>query len=269
MWKTKIDILKKLGIVVGLACCCMGLHAQTTNGVAGLLHMPNADMERQGTVVLGGNYLEEHNNNLALHSEIGGYNTFNYYLDVTVLPWLEISYVCTLFHFYVDGVKTSYYNNQDRHFVARVRPIKEGQFWKYMPAVVLGVSDPTTGSGGDYLSGGLAATGSTGNGYFNVWYAALTKHFDLPCGVLGAHVVYMYNRRHDYPVNGPAVGADFRPSFAKSLDVIAEYDAKTVNVGAKYSLWYDHLNLMVEMQKGRYFSGGVSYKVNLAGGNKW
>jgi hypothetical protein len=248
---------------------CLTAKAQTTGGTAGLLHMPSADMERQGTVVLGGNYLEEHNNNLALHSAIGGYNTFNYYLDFTVFPWLEVAYVCTLFHFPVEGWKVSYYNNQDRHFSARVRPIKEGQFWKYMPAVVLGVNDPTTGTGGDYFSGFDKVTSNSGNGYFNVWYFAMTKHFTLGCGELGTHLAYMYNRRTDYHVNGPAVGADFRPRFAKNLDVIAEYDAKTVNVGAKYSLWYDHFNFMVEMQKGRYFSGGVSYKVNLAGGNKW
>lgn len=261
---------RKLGIVLFGLLFATALSAQTTGGVAGLLHMPSADMERQGTVVLGGNYLEEHNNNLALSSKIGGYNTFNYYLDMTVFPWLEVSYVCTLFHFLVDDVEVPYYNNQDRHFSVRVRPIEEGQFWKYMPAVVLGVNDPTTGTGGEYLSGGItAASTSTGNGYFNVWYVALTKHFDLPCGQLGAHVAYMYNRRKDYPVNGPAAGVDFRPRGVKSLDLIAEYDAKTVNVGAKYSLWYDHFNLMVEMQKGRYFSGGISYKVNLAGGNKW
>jgi hypothetical protein len=68
---------RKLGIVLFGVLFATALSAQTTGGVAGLLHMPSADMERQGTVVLGGNYLEEHNNNLALSSKIGGYNTFN------------------------------------------------------------------------------------------------------------------------------------------------------------------------------------------------
>ena len=49
----------------------------------------------------------------------------------------------------------------------------------------------------------------------------------------------------------------------------AEFDTKTVNVGAMYALWADHFNLMVELQEGKYLSAGLVYKVNLQGNNRW
>lgn len=68
--------------------------AQLTNGVTGLLHMPSADMQRDGTLMIGGNFLNRHNlpNNFWW-----GYNSYNYFLNVTFLKRLEIAYVCTLF----------------------------------------------------------------------------------------------------------------------------------------------------------------------------
>jgi len=116
---------------------------------------------------------------------------------------------------------------------------------------------------------GNMSVGETGNGYFNCSYAALSKHLDFKCGELGVHLSYLYNERKDNPLNGPAFGLNFKPSFHKKLNLIAEYDAKTVNVGAIYSLWADHFNFLFELQDGKYVSAGLVYKVNLKGGNKW
>ena len=43
----------------------------------------------------------------------------------------------------------------------------------------------------------------------------------------------------------------------------------TFNVGATYALWADHFNFLIELQKGKYISAGLVYKVNLKGGNRW
>ena len=88
-------------------------------------------------------------------------------------------------------------------------------------------------------------------------------------GELGLHAAYLYNKRMDYPLNGPALGVNFRPSFHPNLNLIAEYDAKTINVGAIYSLWSDHFNFLFELQGGKYISAGLVYKVNLLGNNNW
>lgn len=242
--------------------------AQLTNGVTGLLHMPSADMQRDGTLMIGGNFLNRHNlpNNFWW-----GYNSYNYFLNVTFLKRLEIAYVCTLFkgkkeNSYWPEITWGKFVNQDRHFAARLQVLREGEWWKHMPALVLGVNDPTTGSGGDYTN--MAVEGN-GNGYFNRMYLAMTKHFDVRVGELGVHAAWLYNRRTDYPLNGPAVGVNFKPAFHKELNLIAEYDSKTVNVGFTYSMWSDHFNLLFELQDGKYVSAGLVYKVNLIGGNRW
>lgn len=268
--RTFIVIMKHF---ILLFCLCLGLgagkiHAQFTNGVTGLLHMPNAEMQRDGTFVLGGNFLSKEN---LPNDNWWGYDSYNYFVNITFWERVEISYVMTL----VQGKNNGYhwpeftygkFVNQDRHFAARLQAVKEGEWWKYMPSIVLGVNDPTTGSGGDYTEMGVDGAG---NGYFNRWYIAATKHFELPYGELGVHAAYLYNKRTDYPLNGPAVGVNFRPNFDRDLNFIVEYDAKTINIGATYSIWADHFNFLVELQQGRYISAGLVYKVNLLGGNNW
>ena len=91
----------------------------------------------------------------------------------------------------------------------------------------------------------------------------------LQTGVNFLHLSYLYNERKDNPLNAPAFGLNFKPSFHKKMNLIAEYDAKTVNVGAIYSLWADHFNFLFELQDGKYVSAGLVYKMNLKGGNKW
>ena len=95
------------------------------------------------------------------------------------------------------------------------------------------------------------------------------KEVARQCREIGVHVTYLYNKRTDYPLNGPAFGINFRPHLHKNLNLIAEYDAKTFNVGATYALWADHFNFLIELQKGKYISAGLVYKVNLKGGNRW
>lgn len=259
----------KIYIVLLFLCFCNLSHAQLTNGVTGLLHMPNAEMQKDATFIIGGNALNKHN----LPSDFWwGYHTYNYFLNITFLERIEISYIMTL----VKGQqKVGYWPqhtwgkfvNQDRHFAARFQIIKEGEWWKYLPSIVLGVNDPTTGSGGGNYAD-MKVDGS-GNGYFNRWYAAITKHFQIPYGELGVHATYLYNKRTDYPLNGVALGVNFRPDFHKNLNIIVEHDTKTLNIGAIYSLWADHFNFLFELQEGKYISCGLVYKVNLKGGNRW
>ena len=37
----------------------------------------------------------------------------------------------------------------------------------------------------------------------------------------------------------------------------------TVNVGGTYSIWKDHINLIAELNDGKYFSGGIFFKLHL------
>lgn len=262
--------IKYLLLFLILNYCGINTSAQFTNGITGLLHMPNAVIQKDATFALGGNFLNKHN---LPNDRWWGYHTYNYFLNVTLFDRIEIAYICTL----VQGKPGTGYHwpeftygkfvNQDRQFAGKIQLVKEGEWWKHMPAIAVGVSDPTTGGSSDYSD--MNVSGNS-NGYFNRWYVAFSKHFKiLNVGELGVHATYLYNERTDYPLNGLGCGINFRPEFHKNLNLIVEHDTKTLNIGALYSLWADHFNFLFELQEGKYISAGFFYKVNLKGGNQW
>ena len=240
--------------------------AQFTYGTTGLLHMPTADMQKDKTFMFGGGRLNKQATPTCWY-----YDTYNYYLNVTFLPWLEVGYTCTLFsaeHLGVDQYGYSGYTNQDRSFHGRLRLWKEGWWKEWTPQIVAGVNDATSGSGGDYTNMGVEGDG---NGYFNRYYVAATKHFHWK-GQWGVHAAYLYNKRISDKLNGPAIGVDYRFALKSGslwsralngLNLMGEYDSKYVNVGAKYSLWKERINLVGELRKCKYPSVGLYFKVTL------
>ena len=160
--------------------------AQFTDSASGLLQMPTAEMQESGTFMITNNYLNKHS--LSPHG--WGYDTFAYGFSITFWSRLELGYVCTIF----DGKRKPNPTdrdlimfNQDRHFYGRVQVLKEGEFGlEWMPAMVVGLSDPTTGSSSEgYVDMNVEGTG---NGYFNRLYIALSRHLDTPWGEVGAHL---------------------------------------------------------------------------------
>ncbi|MCI1648340.1 MAG: YjbH domain-containing protein [Bacteroides sp.] len=250
----KKELLKKIILSECLFCFPFLLSAQLTYGTTGLLHMPSAEMQRDKTVMIGGNFL-----NKEITPPTWYYHTYNYFLNVTIFPWLEVAYTCTLFKAEALGLGPygySGFTNQDRYFSARMRVLKEGQFWKYMPAVVIGTSDPYTESGEGQISS------VDGNGYFCRFYIAAMRHISVGSEEIGVHLSYLYNNRKDYKLNGFACGVTYNPSVKPQLRVIAEYDAKDFACGITYLL-FNHLHAQVELQKMKYFTGGLTYKIYL------
>lgn len=92
----------------------------------------------------------------------------------------------------------------------------------------------------------------------------MTKHlFFKNVGEVGFHLAYVYNRRKENHLNGPCIGFDFRPFFCQPLELMAEYDSQTVNLGVGYSIWKDHVNLIGELNNFKYFSAGIFFKIHL------
>ena len=167
--------MKKLLLLIIFLSCWTILPAQLSYGTTGLLHAPSADMQKDKTVMLGGNFL---------HQELTPpkfiFNTWNYYLNVTIFPFLEVAYTCTLFtaeSLGLDKHGYSGFTNQDRYFSACLRVLKES---KYIPAVVLGTSDPFTSSGHKFAS-------AIGNGYFCRYYLAAT--FIYPICIIAVRII--------------------------------------------------------------------------------
>ena len=84
--------MKKLLLLIIFLSCWTILPAQLSYGTTGLLHAPSADMQKDKTVMLGGNFLHQE-----LTPPKFNFNTWNYYLNVTIFPFLEVAYTCTLF----------------------------------------------------------------------------------------------------------------------------------------------------------------------------
>ncbi|MDR1882021.1 MAG: YjbH domain-containing protein [Prevotella sp.] len=237
--------------------CRLVLSAQLTYGVTGLLHAPSAEMQADKTVMLGGTFL---NKEITPAPWKNNYHTYNYFLNVTFFPWLEVAYTCTLFQSQTVGitwkVEAGKFTNQDRYFSARIQVLKENQFWEYMPAVVIGTSDPYTSTG----NGRIAPVG--GNGYWSRFYVALSKFLPIAKENVGIHASYLYNERKQYPLNGLAAGITCSLSFLPDLRIIAEYDTKDFAAGFIYLL-FKHLHMQVELQRMKYFTGGLAYKIYL------
>ena len=163
-------------------CFCTVLKGQALYGTSGLLHMPTADMQKDKTVMLGGNVLDKHPLSTYWNNKNYTY-TYNYYINVTIFPWLEVAYTCTL----VKGIHGSSYwpqqtwgrfTNQDRSFHFRLRAWKEGWWKPWTPQIVLGLDDPTSH---EAYGGGAIKFDEDGmqNNHFTRYYLAATKHFSF------------------------------------------------------------------------------------------
>ena len=237
--------------------------AQFTYGTTGLLHMPTADMQKDKTFMAGGGYLSKH-----ATPDRWYYDTWNYYINITILPWLEVAYTCTIFDEIVPWRGNIHMINQDRNFSGRLRLWKEGWWKDWTPQIVIGGNDVLHGS---HEGGDIGTVVTEGNVFFQRYYAAATKHLSW-YGNWGIHAAYIYSKRIGHQFDGVAFGVDYQFALPETsfwnkavngLNLMAEYDSKFMNIGAKYSLWKDHINVITELRDCKYPSVGVFFKVHL------
>lgn len=241
--------------------------AQFADSSTGLLQMPTAEMQPDGTFMITNNYLNRH----SLSSGAWGYDTFQYGFTITFWSRVEVSYVCTIF----DGKRKPKPSerdllmfNQDRHFSGRLQVLKEGEFGlAWMPALVVGISDPTTGAGGgDYLNPDVT---KGNNAFFNRNFVVLSKNIPTAWGNVGVHAGYQFNWRRDYRINGPCAGVSWRPVWLNDrwildgVNLIAEYDSRTPNIGFIASIWENRFEAMFELQNFQWVNFGLRYKLGL------
>lgn len=257
--------MRKIVVVFFFLLLLVGsVKAQFTYGTTGLLHMPTADMQKDKTFLAGGGYLNKH-----ATPDRWSYDTWNYYINITFLPWLEVAYTCTIFD---EWIKRGNYNihmiNQDRNFSGRLRIWKEGWWKEWTPQIVVGGNDVLHGSG---HGGDIGAVESGGNTFYQRYYAAATKHLSWS-GEWGIHAAYVYSKRVGHLFKGLAVGVDYQFTLkgeelwqkaVNKLNLMAEYDSKFVNIGARYACWKDYINVIAELRDCKYPSVGVYFKVHL------
>ena len=149
----------------------------------------------------------------------------------------------------------------------------EGRLWKeWTPQLVLGANDP--GSFDNNGGGNINFNQEAGtHNYFNRFFLAATKHLYFQnVGELGLHMAYIYSRATGLNYEGPALGVNFRcclpdtslgNKILNGLNLMAEYDARTINIGFNYAVWKDRFNLIAELNDGKYLSAGLYFKICL------
>lgn len=174
---------QKCCLIILLCCASMELFAQHIYGTTGLLYAPTAEMQKEKTFMIGGSMIDHNIYRSSYWSNSREYNpyTFNYYLNITIFPWLEVAYTCTL----VKGAHGSSYwpqqtcgkfTNQERSFHFRLRAWKEGWWKAWTPQIVLGANDP--GSHANHGGGNITFDNVGENtNYLTRFYFASTKHF--------------------------------------------------------------------------------------------
>ena len=112
-------LVRNIVILVMLLAFGSRINAQTMYGTTGLLHAPTADMQKDKTFMIGGSMIDHSIYRDSYWNSHNEYNpfTYNYYLNITIFPWLEIAYTCTL-------VKGQYGSSYCRHKLGANLPIK-------------------------------------------------------------------------------------------------------------------------------------------------
>lgn len=238
---------------------CIMVRGQFVDCASGLLQMPSAEMNKSGTFMITNNYMNAH----TLPSEAWGYDTFGYGINLTFWQRLEVYYACVLF----DGKRKpngtdrdKIMFNQDRHLGFKAQLLRTGDFGKnWLPDIAIGVNDFDI----ELFTGGNAV-----NNFFSRVYAVASKRFTTKLGDVGTHLGYQFNNWTYYSLSGPMAAVDWMPVWLQKENVvrtklIAEYDARTFNIGAIVSLWKDHIDAMVELQAMKWVSAGIRFKTVL------
>lgn len=235
-----------LSAVFFLLISAKSLNGQSTMGVTGLLNSPTAHFSPDGTVKVGGNFLNSH-----LTPQYWDYNTFNYFVGITFFPFMEVAINNTALSF---GNYKRRYNNVDRSISFRLRLLKER---RWLPSIAVGSYDLLTSVGHKYLDK------SSGNKFFGTHYIALSKEFAIGKSSLSLHsafnILSTTNKEMEIPLSG---GLAFSPSFLRQLSLIAEYDTRNFNLGGSVTI-AKSLYLQLLVQQAKYISFGGYFLIPL------
>ena len=218
-----------------------GASAQSLMGTSGWLDIPTADMQEDGTFILGGSYI---NKNYIEAYGGGDYDAATYYFNLSFLPFMEVNFGNTRLLNYDKGKSTV-----DRRFSIRIRAFRERT---YLPAIVVGVHDVFTS---------VSKEAQT-NQYFSSMYIVATKYIPVKKSAFGITLGYGFDVFRNNQYLGFFGGVSFSPSFLRQMKIIAEYEGNSFNLGGNI-LFFRHLFVYTMLQDFKYFSGGIAYRVYL------
>jgi len=238
-------MLRRLTILSVCTLSLIAVKAQYTMGVSGLLHVPSADMQADGTFMAGANYLPT-----PLTPANWNYNTGNYFLNLTFLPFAEVAYRCTLLRGLYAG-HNKY--QQDRSVSLRLRLWKEN---KYLPSIVAGSNDTfTTNQLNPFEE-------VSSNRFFASVFAVATKHIPINGHDLSLSCGAFIPMREGANQKGLFAGLSYRPAFLQPLSLMVEYDTNGINAGAT-ALLFHHCSVYLFAYDLKNHTGGIRYEFTL------
>lgn len=244
--------MRRLFLILSLVCLLFTISAQQYTGMSGLIHVPSAEMDKEGDIRIGGHFLHKRFTPIMSFEHEGDpYHTFDCYLSITPFWWIELGYTTT-FYKRPNQENRLKYNQKDRYFSLKVNPLREGFWW---PAIALGAND--------FINSHFSLKEKTASGFFRNYYIAVTKHVQFKAGSLGFNIAYRHFKfEGSRKWNGVVGGITYRPYFASNLRAIVEWTGDEINAGVDCLLW-KHFLIQASIQDGKYPSAGLCFLMNL------
>ncbi|MCK9411665.1 MAG: YjbH domain-containing protein [Prolixibacteraceae bacterium] len=221
-------------IVVSVIVFPDNCKSQSLSGVTGLITIPTARMQKDGTLSFGISYFDrKHQVYFDGTKDVG-----HAYINLTILPFLELVFRANRPLNY----QTVHEYTVDRTPMVRVRLFNET---KYFPSIVVGIHD-------------FASTSSWGTVYFNATYFVMSKKvqdFDFHMGYAPRIM-----KAQAYQLDGLFGGLAYTPH--KAVSIFAEYDSKTVNSGVEFH-FLKHFGISLATINFDSYAAGMNYKVFL------
>jgi hypothetical protein len=214
------------------------IYGQSLIGITGLLNIPSADMQDDGTLYAGVNYI---NQNSYVSVDPEPYDRYAWYFDITFFKFLEVNFRSTTYRY-----DTNSYN-VDRALSLKARVLRERKYW---PAIVIGSNDA------------FQPDSYGGNQFFVSTYVVLTKHIPVKKSEFAITLGYGYNFQEQTGFEGLFGGVSFSPGFLRQMNLIAEYDGRNFNLGGNV-LFFKHLFVFGMVHDLKHFSGGLAYRLYL------
>jgi hypothetical protein len=217
-------------------------YSQTLEGTTGLFFIPTAEMQKDGTVLIGTNFVNKELISFSGYQQ----NALTPFISFTFLPFTEFSIKITR---YVDsGVGDQALG--DRTFSARIK-INDEQ--NIMPAFVLGFHDIMA------VFGGSEAIRN------NALYLVGSKNVLLNSKLINSisfHTGYGLDVIKAQHHNFVGIFGGIALKFFNAVELMGEYDAERFNTGFRLTL-FNHLKLLAGFLDMKHFSGGVGFSFQL------